>query len=54
VFAEPVTDEIAPGYSKIIKNPMDCYTMRLKIENNEYLTVKEFKVMDELKGGWIV
>jgi bromodomain-containing protein 7/9 len=43
VFAEPVTDEIAPGYSKIIKNPMDCYTMRLKIENNEYLTVKEFK-----------
>ena len=44
VFTEPVTDEIAPGYSQIIKQPMDLQTMGHKIENSEYPTVKEFKV----------
>lgn len=35
-FAWPVTDNIAPGYSTIITNPMDFSTMRQKIEENQY------------------
>lgn len=35
-FAWPVTDNIAPGYSSIITNPMDFSTMRQKIEENQY------------------
>ncbi|CAK4529249.1 unnamed protein product [Aphanomyces euteiches] len=31
IFAQPVTDEIAPGYSAIISNPMDFATMKAKI-----------------------
>ncbi|XP_055375553.1 bromodomain-containing protein 7 [Condylostylus longicornis] len=41
-FAWPVTDDIAPGYSSIIDQPMDFLTMRQKIENNEYSTLLEF------------
>ncbi|XP_015213171.2 bromodomain-containing protein 9 isoform X3 [Lepisosteus oculatus] len=42
-FAFPVTDAIAPGYSMIIKHPMDFSTMKYKITTNEYKTVTEFK-----------
>ncbi|XP_041844501.1 bromodomain-containing protein 9 isoform X2 [Melanotaenia boesemani] len=42
-FAFPVTDAIAPGYSSIIKHPMDFSTMKDRIRNNEYNTVTEFK-----------
>ncbi|XP_048882070.1 bromodomain-containing protein 9 isoform X3 [Brienomyrus brachyistius] len=42
-FAFPVTDAIAPGYSMIIKHPMDFSTMKDKIATNEYKTVTEFK-----------
>ncbi|CAL8247120.1 unnamed protein product [Lota lota] len=42
-FAFPVTDAIAPGYSTIIKHPMDFSTMKDKIMANEYTTVTEFK-----------
>uniref|UniRef100_A0A672J4L8 Bromodomain-containing protein 9 n=1 Tax=Salarias fasciatus TaxID=181472 RepID=A0A672J4L8_SALFA len=42
-FSLPVTDAIAPGYSVIIKHPMDFSTMKDKIRNNEYNTVTEFK-----------
>ncbi|XP_040833306.1 bromodomain-containing protein 9 isoform X11 [Ochotona curzoniae] len=42
-FAFPVTDAIAPGYSMIIKHPMDFGTMRDKIVANEYKSVTEFK-----------
>ncbi|KAA0702614.1 Bromodomain-containing protein 9 [Triplophysa tibetana] len=42
-FAFPVTDAIAPGYSMIIKHPMDFSTMKDKIEANEYKTITEFK-----------
>ncbi|KAF3839832.1 hypothetical protein F7725_018549 [Dissostichus mawsoni] len=34
---------IAPGYSMIIKHPMDFSTMKDKIMNNDYNTVTEFK-----------
>ena len=39
-----MTDEIAPGYSAIIKQPMDLQTMGHKVELNEYPSVSEFKV----------
>ncbi|XP_030638154.1 bromodomain-containing protein 9 isoform X1 [Chanos chanos] len=42
-FAFPVTDAIAPGYSMIIKHPMDFSTMKDKITSNEYKTITEFK-----------
>ncbi|XP_014271236.1 bromodomain-containing protein 7 [Halyomorpha halys] len=49
VFAWPVTDQIAPGYSKVIKIPMDFSTMRQKIEDNAYSTlngyVSDFQLM---------
>ncbi|XP_057291981.1 bromodomain-containing protein 7-like [Hydractinia symbiolongicarpus] len=43
IFTYPVTDAIAPGYSKIIKKPMDFLTMSKKIESSEYTSVDEFK-----------
>ncbi|BFZ13297.1 hypothetical protein BsWGS_16335 [Bradybaena similaris] len=42
-FAFPVTDNIAPGYSSIILQPMDFSTMATKIEAAEYVNVMEFK-----------
>ncbi|XP_033849695.2 bromodomain-containing protein 9-like isoform X3 [Acipenser ruthenus] len=42
-FSFPVTDAIAPGYSMIIKHPMDFSTIKDKIEINEYKSVTEFK-----------
>ncbi|XP_008111192.2 bromodomain-containing protein 9 isoform X3 [Anolis carolinensis] len=42
-FAFPVTDAIAPGYSMIIKHPMDFGTMKDKIAANDYKSVTEFK-----------
>ncbi|XP_064409329.1 bromodomain-containing protein 9 isoform X4 [Latimeria chalumnae] len=42
-FAFPVTDAIAPGYSMIIKHPMDFSTMKEKIGSNDYKSVTEFK-----------
>ena len=41
---EPVTDDIAPGYSAIIKCPMDLTSIGNKIDNSLYPSVKEFKV----------
>lgn len=42
-FAWPVTDLIAPGYSTIIKTPMDFYTIRKRIEQRYYDTIDNFK-----------
>lgn len=41
-FAWPVTDEIAPGYSSIISDPMDFLSIRQKVDDNEYTTLQEF------------
>lgn len=41
-FAWPVTDDIAPGYSSIISNPMDFLTIRQKVEENQYTSLQEF------------
>uniref|UniRef100_A0A8D0GTR1 Bromodomain containing 7 n=1 Tax=Sphenodon punctatus TaxID=8508 RepID=A0A8D0GTR1_SPHPU len=42
-FSFPVTDFIAPGYSMIIKYPMDFSTMKEKIKNNGYQSIEELK-----------
>ena len=36
LFAEQVTDDEAPGYSDVIKNPMDFGTMLDKLEDGSY------------------
>ncbi|KAL5467416.1 hypothetical protein EMCRGX_G031636 [Ephydatia muelleri] len=43
IFAEPVTDDIAPGYSAIISHPLDLKTILKKIETNQYSSVNEFR-----------
>lgn len=42
-FAEPVTEEMAPGYSKIITSPMDLTTMRKKVTELQYSSVDDFE-----------
>ncbi|XP_066569556.1 bromodomain-containing protein 7 isoform X1 [Amia ocellicauda] len=50
-FSFPVTDFIAPGYSLIIKRPMDFSTMKEKVKREEYQSLEElkadFKIMCE-------
>lgn len=46
-FAWPVTDNIAPGYSQIISNPMDFSTIKQKIDDNNYQTLNDF--VDDFK-----
>ncbi|KAJ8407840.1 hypothetical protein AAFF_G00268840 [Aldrovandia affinis] len=43
-FAFPVTDFIAPGYSLIIKRPMDFSTMKDKVKKEYYQSLEELKV----------
>ncbi len=38
-----MTDLIAPGYSTIIKNPMDLSSMKSKIDSSEYSNVMEYR-----------
>ncbi|KAL4658754.1 bromodomain-containing protein 7 [Arapaima gigas] len=42
-FSFPVTDFIAPGYSMIIKKPMDFSTMKEKVKKNYYQSLEELK-----------
>lgn len=44
VFTQPVDDAEVPGYSRIIKSPMDLSTMRQKVEQLEY---KDFAHMEK-------
>ena len=37
-FLTPVTDEIAPGYSESVQEPMDLGTVRQKLTDGEYGT----------------
>lgn len=45
---EAVTDDIAPGYSKIISRPMDLSLMKSKVEGHQYPSVNEFRMDFEL------
>ena len=42
-FSNPVTDTIAPGYSTMIKEPMDFSTMREMIEEGKFKTLSQFR-----------
>jgi hypothetical protein len=46
----PVTDDIAPGYSDLIKTPMDFKTINRKLEAMAYATPDAFK--DDLNLIW--
>lgn len=37
LFAEPVTEKVAPNYGDVIKDPMDLWTMAEKVRNDQYL-----------------
>ncbi|XP_058237522.1 bromodomain-containing protein 7 isoform X2 [Hemibagrus wyckioides] len=43
-FSFPVTDLIAPGYSLIIKRPMDFSTMKEKVKREYYQSLDELKM----------
>ncbi|KAM6942705.1 bromodomain-containing protein 7 [Xenentodon cancila] len=43
-FSFPVTDLIAPGYSSIIKHPMDFSTMKDRVKKECYQSLDELKV----------
>lgn len=43
-FSFPVTDLIAPGYSSIIRRPMDFSTMKDRVKKECYQTLDELKV----------
>lgn len=43
-FSFPVTDFIAPGYSAVIKRPMDFSTMKDKVKKECYQSLDELKV----------
>ncbi|XP_071948670.1 uncharacterized protein [Antedon mediterranea] len=43
VFLNPVTDEIAPGYSSVVFRPMDLYTIKKHIESGEIRSTPEFQ-----------
>eukprot|EP00117_Sycon_ciliatum_P026298 scpid39620/ scgid0166/ Bromodomain-containing protein 7 len=42
-FQEPVSDDFAPGYSQIIKKPMDFETMDKKIDSLAYQSITEYR-----------
>ena len=43
LFLNPVTDQIAPGYSAIIKQPMSISNMEHKLKQNQYRSVTEWE-----------
>ena len=42
-FQHPVKEDEAPGYSDIIKQPMDLSTMEVKLQKGEYVTKESFE-----------
>lgn len=43
IFAEPVTDQIAPRYSLVIKQPISFYDIKIKINKHQYENLKQIK-----------
>uniref|UniRef100_A0A4W4GXM0 Bromo domain-containing protein n=1 Tax=Electrophorus electricus TaxID=8005 RepID=A0A4W4GXM0_ELEEL len=50
-FSFPVTDLIAPGYSLIIKRPMDFSTMKEKVKRECYQSLEELKTDFKIMCG---
>lgn len=48
LFAEPVSDDVAPGYSEMIRNPMDLSTMRRKLLTGAYKSLHTLRQDFEL------
>jgi len=44
LFAWPVTDRIAPNYSRLISKPMDFETIRRSIQSDLYTSLNAFVV----------
>jgi nickel-dependent lactate racemase len=44
LFLKPVTDDIAPGYSRVIRRPMCIKTMEEKVEKDVYKSVDDFRL----------
>ena len=43
IFAAPVTEDIAPDYYLVIKDPIDLSVIKTKVHNNEYENLSEFR-----------
>lgn len=43
LFAMPVTEEIAPGYSNVIKTPIDMSIIKIKVHDDEYEDLRQFR-----------
>lgn len=43
IFAQPVTEDIAPGYFDLIKHPMDLSTIKNKINKEDYENLQQFR-----------
>mmetsp|Transcript_23617 Transcript_23617/g.55570 ORF Transcript_23617/g.55570 Transcript_23617/m.55570 type:complete len:1975 (-) Transcript_23617:135-6059(-) len=48
IFADPVTDQVAPTYLDVIKQPMDLQTMLIKAERDEYKSYAWVRELFEL------
>ena len=44
IFLEPVNTALVPGYTDVIKHPMDFGTMTTKVERGRYRSLEEFAV----------
>jgi hypothetical protein len=43
LFLNPVTDAIAPGYSRVITKPMCIVTMEQRVARNEYISISNWE-----------
>ena len=43
IFVDPITEEIAPGYFLIVKQPMDLTTVKSKIDSDQYENDHDFQ-----------
>jgi len=50
-FLEPVSEELAPDYNSVIKQPMDFTTMQNKIEKYKYNNLDDFEIDVKLICG---